>query len=377
MHTNLKINQVHILRAFACLGVLLNHATKTLWVGEEVFKSTHPVVQWDIHDYIVYGLSKIVTVEDQRVYFFFILSGFFLQYSVRESFSLSDYARKRLLRLYPAYLLSIVLSGVALFISFNLLDNAPVATSAPPRFTEFITNYYSYLTHYNFVRTSLFLATDNLFGGAYQLWSMPHEIIFCLLFPLYYHLKSHWRLALLLVLVALFCTTHNRYVHTQIFFLAGMAYYDIFSKGFTLPIKLPAACYYLTFGVLYASIQYFADPTHSHERVASVLTLLFSFLALDFFLHRKGTLPKPMKWLSQISYSVYLNHAWVLMLYCAVLSCFNSPVMFTGYFPLMSGTLLCLAVSYLFYSQVEKRIQAYAYGKQTAPADAPYVAAAA
>lgn len=171
MHTTLKINQVHILRALACLGVLLNHASKTLWIGDELFKRKYPVAQWDIHDYIVYGLAKIVTVEDQRVYFFFILSGFFLQYSVRESFNLSDYARKRLLRLYPAYLLSVVLSGVALFISFILFDNVPLASGAPPKFAEFISNYHAYLTHYNFVRTSLFLATDNLFGGAYQLWS--------------------------------------------------------------------------------------------------------------------------------------------------------------------------------------------------------------
>lgn len=375
MNPTLKINQVHILRAFACLGVLLNHATETLWVGDELFRRNHPVTQWDSHDYIVYGLAKLVTIEDQRVYFFFILSGFFLQYSMRESFSLSDYARKRLLRLYPAYLLSLVLSGIALFVSVNLFNSASLAGGAPPQFAGFISNYYPHLTHYNFVRTSLFLATDNLFGGAYQLWSMPHEIIFCLLFPFYYHLNSRWRLVLLLALTGLFCTTHNRYLHTQVFFLAGMLYYDIFSKGFTLPIKLPAACYYAMFGVLYAGIQYLANPAHSHERMASALTLVFSFLALDFFLHRQGTPPKPMKWLSQMSYSVYLNHVWVLMLYCAILSCFNSPLIFNGYLPLVSGTLLCLGVSYVFYSQVEKRILAYC--KQTVPSPDTYTATAA
>ncbi|MBO0356908.1 acyltransferase [Hymenobacter sp. BT186] len=365
MHTNLKFNQVHILRAVACLGVVLNHAKETLWAGHDVFVSYHPIAQWTLPDYIGYNLTKILTVHEQRVFFFFTLSGFFLQHSVRNSFNLSEYARKRFLRLYPAYLLSLVLSGVVLFISFNLLGEAHLA-STPTKFAGSLLNQYPHLTNHNFVLTGLFLATDNLFGGGYQLWSMPHEIIFCLLFPLYYQLKRRNRIALLALLVVAFCITHNRYVHAQIFFLAGMLYYNILAKGFTLPFKLPSACYYVAFGVLYIGIHYFSDPAHSHERLASILTLTISFIGLYFFLHREGTLPRPMKWLSEISYSVYLNHVWVLMLYYSVLSYFSSPLIFNGYGPLVSGAALSIGISAVFYAQVEKRIQAYS--KQTTPA---------
>ena len=374
MHTNLKFNQVHILRAVACLGVVLNHAKDTLWVGHDLFASYHPVAQWNVPDYIGYSLTKILTVQEQRVFFFFTLSGFFLQHSVRKSFNLSEYARKRFLRLYPAYLLSLVLSGIVLFTSFNLLGEAHLA-STPMKFASSLLSHYSHLTNHNFVRTSLFLATDNLFGGGYQLWSMPHEIIFCLLFPVYYQLKKQKRLALLLLFVAAFCITHNRYLHAQIFFLAGMMYYDILTKGFTMPVKLPSVCYYITFIALYLGIHYLTDPAHSHERLASILTLFFSFIGLYFFLHREGKLPKPMKWLSEISYSVYLNHVWVLMLYYTILSYFNSPLIFNSYLPLVSGAIISIGVSAVFYSQVEKRIQAYC--KQLTPAPETYTATAA
>jgi peptidoglycan/LPS O-acetylase OafA/YrhL len=355
------------------VAVVLNHAKDTLWIGNDLFAYYHPVAQWDVLDYIGYGLTKILTVQDQRVFFFFILSGFFLQHSVRKSFNLSDYARKRFLRLYPAYLLSLILSGAVLFVSFNLLGRENLA-GAPTKFATSMLSHYPHLTNYNFVRTSLFLATDNLFGGGYHLWSMSHEIIFCLLFPLYYQLNTQKRLAILLLFIIGFSVTHNRYIHAQIFFLAGMAYYDTLSKGFTLPVKLPAICYYATFGALYLGIHYLTNPAHSHERLASLLTLTFAFLALYFFLHRNGTLSTPIQWLSQISYSIYLNHVWVLMVYYTVLSYFSSSSIFSTYTPLVSGAIISIGVSGVFYTHVEKRIQAYC--KQTT-SPSPYTAAAA
>ena len=112
-----KIAQLHIFRAIAAIGVVLTHAKFVLWSGGVAYIAKFPVHTWNPVEYPLFFLDLISSLGEQRVYLFFILSGFFIRYSVRYNFSLPSYLRKRLLRIYPAFLAATLLAGIVLYVS--------------------------------------------------------------------------------------------------------------------------------------------------------------------------------------------------------------------------------------------------------------------
>ena len=104
-----KVAQLHIFRAIAALGVVLTHARFVLWSGGEAYIAKFPVQKWGLFEYPLFFSDLITSLGPQRVYLFFILSGFFAQYSIRNRFSLPNYLRKRFLRLYPACIAATIL----------------------------------------------------------------------------------------------------------------------------------------------------------------------------------------------------------------------------------------------------------------------------
>ena len=372
-----KVAQLHIVRAVAAIGVVLTHARFILWSGGEAYIAKFPVQHWRLVEYPLFFSDLITSLGPQRVYLFFILSGFFAQYSIRNAFSLPNYLRKRFLRLYPAYVTATVLAGIVLYVSFNYV-NSNIYTAGVREYNSRLIDSYHNLSLGSFLHSLSFTRSGEYFGLNMQYWSLKQEFFFCLLFPLYNLLSFRNQLALLGICVLSALISSNDTCFYQSFFLVGMMLYKGFERGLRIPVTLPGWLYGTAVVGLYMGI-YLLSKT-AHDYTASLLTVALAFLALEFLLTRTVRVPRAVAWFSEVSYSVYLNHMWVLLLFYAVLSRVSGDLVFYSRWPYYTGTILAIICSLPVYYLVEKPIVAYMHrlhrsgtSRATAPLVIPLV----
>ena len=368
-----KVEQLHIFRAVAAIGVVLTHARFILWSGGEAYIAKFPVQHWRLVEYPLFFLDLITSLGSQRVYLFFILSGFFAQYSIRNAFSLPDYLRKRFLRLYPAYVTATVLAGIVLYISFNYINNT-IYIEGIREYNSRLVNSYQDLSLGSFLHSLSFTKSGEYFGLNTQYWSLKQEFFFCLLFPLYNLLSFRNQLGLLGVCVALILATGNVIFFYQSFFLVGMILYKGFERGLRIPVALPGWLYGTTVVGLYMSIYLLSKLGRDYP--ASLLTVTLAFLVLEFLLTRTIRVPRAVAWFSEVSYSVYLNHMWGLMLFYAALSRLSGDLVFYSRWPYYTGAIVAIICSLPSYYLIERPIVAYMHRHRrngTSRATAPLV----
>lgn len=351
-----RVEQLHFIRAIAMLGVVLTHAKFVLWSGGEAYLAKYPTSTWKIADYPLFFTDLISSLGQQRVHLFFILSGFFIQYSVRRGFSLPAFLRRRFLRIYPAYVVSALLAGLALYVAVAFI-NPTIYTDHLRELNSRLVLSYQNLSVASLTRTLFFASDREHFGFTIQYWSMMHEVLFYLLFPFYTFLPFRGRVGLLGVGLVLVALTANTVIFCQVFFLIGMLLYQLFERGVRLPGTWPAGLYGAAMGFLYLSIYLLSKL--GREYSSSLLTVALAFLALEFLLTRPVKVPRFLAWLSTISYSVYLNHFTGLLLYYAVLSRLSGKLIFYGRWPYYSGTAVAILCSLPVYYLIEKPMVAY------------------
>ncbi|WP_375418738.1 acyltransferase family protein [uncultured Hymenobacter sp.] len=351
-----KIEQLHLIRAIAMIGVVLTHAKFVLWSGGEAYLAKYPTATWHPTDYPLFFTDLISSLGEQRVYLFFILSGFFIQYSVRHGFSLPAFLRKRLLRIYPAYVVSALLAGLALYVAVKVISPA-IYTEHLRELNSRLVSSYQGLTVSSLLHTLFFTNDGEYFGLTIQYWSLKHEMLFYALFPFYVLCSFRGQLGLLGLGLGLAAFTTNSLVFCQLFFLIGMLFYQLFERGIQLPGTWPAWAYCTAFGSLYLSI-YLLNKLQ-YKYTSSLLTVVLAFLALEFLLTRPVRVPRFLTWLSTISYSVYLNHFWGLLLYYAVLSRLSGELVFYSRWPYYTGAIVAVLCSLPGYYLLEKPIVAY------------------
>ena len=351
-----KVAQLHIFRAIAALGVVITHARFVLWSGGEAYITKFPVQKWSFFEYPLFFSDLITSLGPQRVYLFFILSGFFAQYSIRNSFSLPNYLRKRFLRLYPACIAATILAGIALYISFVYINSNIYAEGVREYNSRLIIGYQE-LSLNSFLHSLSFTKSGEYFGFSVQYWSLKQEFFFCLLFPLYNLLPFRSQLGLLGICVALVLVTGNIIFFYQSFFLVGMMLYKGFERGLRIPAALPTWLYGTAVVSLYMGIYLLSKLEHNYP--ASLLTVMLAFLVLEFLLTRTVRVPRAVAWFSEVSYSVYLNHMWGLLLFYAVLSRISGDLVFYSRWPYYTGAIVAIICSLPSYYLIEKPIVAY------------------
>lgn len=351
-----KVAQLHILRAIAAVGVVLTHAKFVLWSGGSAYLAKFPAKTWSLVEFPLFFSDLISSLGEQRVYLFFILSGFFIKYSVRSCFSLPGYLCKRLLRIYPAFLAATLLAGVVLYVSVTYINTA-IYTDGLREYNSRVVGSYQGLNVLSLLRTLSFSNAGEYFGLNAQYWSMKHEIIFCFLFPVYNLFAFRYQGALLGLCLVLAIATDSPVAFCQLFFLVGMLLYQGFERGLRLPGTLPAWLYYPAFAGLYLGIYLLSKQDCVY--LSSLLTVVLAFLALEFLLTRTIRVPRAVTWFSKVSYSVYLNHMWALLLYYAVLSRMSGELVFYSRWPYYTGAVLAVVGSLPGYYLVEKPALAY------------------
>ncbi len=271
------------------------------------------------------------------VFVFFVISGFIIPYSMhKSSYQIEDFFnffKKRLWRLHPPYLLTLLLT-IALIIFNNFLGKSNEDLSA-----------IRILSHL-FYTTKIF----NLEWFNPIFWTLAIEIQYYLLLALtfsWFNGEKIWQRAsfVILLLASTYFLKDDRFITFYIgpFVLGFSIFYFLIKK-----IHFLEAFLYATLASV--NILYFVGP---HWLIAATFAVFFILYIIKT--------PSVLNGLGEISYSLYLTHPLFGGLFIYLLLPYNSNI-WTGYAILTGAIIFSIITSYLFYRLIERRSIAWSKG---------------
>lgn len=337
---NQRLNELDGLRGLAALSVFIGHVIGMLvFTGLifDVFNQTILHVLWD-------GYAAVIL--------FFVLSGFVLALpfvnNTERKINYLSFMIKRVFRLYPAFILIIVIS---LLLKNNLFFQESFKGLSP-----WINSFWLLpVTFKDFVNTIV------LIGPGYDtglinpvIWSLKIEMRMSLIFPLIIigvrFSKSHFISFLFLLitfLLGLFVSV-DTLLFLPMFVLGAILAKHRFELGEILSTtNLPTKIILFVISLfLYTSMFSIPGISDSHPMIGTMLIALgssiFILLSLNVNKARKYLNSKIIKFLGDVSYSFYLIHFPVLLSITSISIKFHIPI--------VVGWILSLGVSlYLSY----------------------------
>ncbi|CAN7193462.1 acyltransferase [Peribacillus frigoritolerans] len=278
MKTMGRLKELDSIRGIAALAVVIYHYTTRY---EELFEHNKS-------SYLEINYGNL------GVNLFFIISGFVIFMTITKTNSVIDFFQKRAIRLYPAYIIAVVLT----FLSVKMYGLEGREVSLPDAL-------------FNLTMFQGFVPSVSHVDGAY--WSLSIELTFYLLigFIFFLGLTKKIYLMSILWLTSSIIFQVLSLISNQNTILNALTYYSIsdYSHLFIAGIMFylikdnPELKYYL---LLVSCLIYqfiFNDITHS-----IIITMFF----VIFFALIKGKLSllniRPLTFLGAISYSLYLVH---------------------------------------------------------------------
>ncbi|KPL59274.1 acyltransferase family protein [Rossellomorea vietnamensis] len=349
-----RISELDSLRGLAALTVLFGHILNTFPPLPKV---------------LLYSPFRIFWAGHEAVILFFMLSGFVLTlpFLKTEKVNYGLYLVKRILRIYIPYV-------IAIFVSLSIMKVFKRGTQADIRWIQ---NFWQKEFSFSDLINHLLLISDfNTDAVDPVIWSLVHEMRISIIFPfvVLLVLKSRWYQSLLLAILlsttgALisfsgldvsqgYLTSYAHTIHYTAFFIVGSLLainkefiVEIFNK-FSLKIQLLILVSGICIYSLQTGLGYFLRiETGLFFRewfivVGAGLLIVVSISAkwASVFLSKK-----PIKFLGEISYSLYLYHLPILIATLYALHDFiPQPIIYIISLPVIFG------VSTLSFKIVEK-----------------------
>jgi peptidoglycan/LPS O-acetylase OafA/YrhL len=244
--------------------------------------------------------------------FFFILSGYVITLTYNEkiysSASLKQFLKKRLLRLYPLLLFSTCMYW---YFVHPFLDKQNVNLALD---TLLLTN------------SSPILGTE--IGMNYPSWSISSEMISYIVFGICSVIAIRKNKTLLITIITFCCFAflayqQNYFVTGSFGFVRGLACFNLGYLIFIIAqkrIKLPNYSEGVI-GLIVTALMYFLYHTTS-KNIIAILSIQFLVpivfaIAIFVLIKTNGSISKilstsPLQFLGKISYSVYLNQAFII-----------------------------------------------------------------
>ncbi len=345
---NPELHNLHVVRGLAAFIVVIFHAKFALWVGGNEYVKA--VGLNSVPDYIFFAFDMLSSCGEQCVIIFFILSAIVIRHSFQKYRNrLLVFYKIRLIRIYVPFLLSLILGISILFLSINFIN--------PAVYSESLRNYNLRLVHaadqfsVNQVINAVFFTGRGEYAGAnFAYWSLGHELIFYLLFPLYMMPRITGKITLGIVLIAAFYISGFSIFYYQVFFIAGLLLYDLFMTR-NKPLFNPGISLVLTL-VLFVAINLVLKVWS--ETIADILTLGLCIVLFDHLLFRPKMKKGVLTGLADISYTLYLVHLPLLLLYYALISRITGDLIFFERWPYYSGVVFALLLAVPLYRLIER-----------------------
>ncbi|MBK8495670.1 MAG: acyltransferase family protein [Chitinophagaceae bacterium] len=133
----------------------------------------------------------------------------------------SNFYKIRLIRIYWPFLLSLVFSILVLFLCVNYI-NPDIYTRDLRGYNLRLSDAYDGFSVGQVIKTIFFIDYGEYAGFNYAYWSLGHELLFYILFPVYNILGRNTRFAVIAALAVLFLLTGSSVFYYQVFFIAGL-----------------------------------------------------------------------------------------------------------------------------------------------------------
>ena len=114
-----NLTLIHGIRGICSLMVAVCHSKFLFWVGGQEYIHQYPRSQWNLLDYGLFGMDIFTSDGSSMVVVFFILSGFFIAYTLSgKLWTPLHFYKVRFLRIYIPYLSSLVFASFVFYLVF-------------------------------------------------------------------------------------------------------------------------------------------------------------------------------------------------------------------------------------------------------------------
>ena len=345
-----NISSLNIIRAITALIVVIYHAKFILWCGGNAYLEQIGFQNWI--DYPLFAFDMLSSNGEPIVICFFILSGFVITHSFRKSsYSSIQFYIIRIVRIYIPFLNSIILAVIILF--FTHYINPEIFEGQIREYNDRLVTAWNELHFFSLIKSLILIKEKEYIGLNFVYWSLVHEIIFYLVYPIYNMIKLRGRIALFIGLILIFIITKNHLIYNQLYFLIGIFIYDYLSiKNTSLPIFKSKKINLLVISFFYilmtvAFIKGWKITADFFSAIMSLVAFAFDFV-LTFISKPNNLIIK----LSEYSYTLYLNHLPVLLLTYALISTFvNQAIFYERYYYYIGVLIAVIVCKYLFYAE--------------------------
>lgn len=364
-----NIRYLHIIRGFAAFFVLLAHAKWPFWIGGRAFLTQTPFWDLDLIDKTGFALALISSNGTAMVVIFYVLSGFIIAHSyAKNKWTYKQFIVNRSLRVYIPYIASALIAGLLLFFSYQLAS--PLFEAPLKDYHHRVgTAYKEGLNIQNFIKTIFFVKEEriNYFGFNYVYWSLLYEMIFYLLFPLLLKYLRHIFLA-----TAVIFPLHIFYqplpeinywylylTEYLFYFSSGIYLYRLFVSGKINFYKDSAVLKKSGLLVIMCTC-FFASQLIGFSQYKSISFLAAISMALAWITYlllygsKNGFLTRVFMFLGRISYSLYLIHVPLLLLFYSLCFYFFSFHSYTSPWLYLLFALMVLPFAFGFYALFEQ-----------------------
>jgi peptidoglycan/LPS O-acetylase OafA/YrhL len=311
MRPNFKI--LDGLRGIAATYVLVNHSRGNLLMGGNEYAKITPVEKWSLFDKFYYSILQTTSLGREFVILFFILSGFSIAYSLQKKATVLEFYERRLLRLYPPYLIALIWAAVVFYITKQL---SPVLTD----------DLNSVFSSPNNIISNLLYVPQGAFIG--QFWSLTYEVIFYLLIPFcIFNKRYYYIISLILYGVSIFISwkgvSGNNILSMylldyNIYFAIGVWVFHNYKKVESLFFIKKDFIFYGALTGLFLLMVVVKFKTSEYNKVTLLIAVLFSILLIVNFLC-KEICNWLLSFLGSMSYTLYITHLATIFLFKSIL----------------------------------------------------------
>ena len=340
------------LRGISALYVVFNHARGNLFIGGAKYAALKDISLWDMREKIFFSILRLTSLGREFVILFFVLSGFSIAFSLSKNNSIKDFYLRRIIRIYPPYIFSLIWA----FLVFIFLRN--FTPSALPANSQSVFSSFSAA-----LKNLLYIDNGSL---VIQFWSLKYEVIFYALIPFFILKKELYLVTSLLIAIISFCmnwsgltgtTILGQYVWDyNIYFALGICcfhYYNIIAPKFLFKNK--KIFFIVSTGLFLVMVVFKFWMNFDRDKFTLLIASLFSVTLLFNFLHHKIKNPVLM-FLGDLSYTIYISHFASLMLLLGILlkTGIVSSAEIQNKYLWLTGIPFAIFFSYIFYRIIEK-----------------------
>src|SRR5687768_11708635 len=168
-----NLRQLHIIRGIAALYVAIGHCKIVFWVGGQEYIKKFPRADWGLADYFLFTADVLSSAGHEFVIVFFVLSGFFINYSFdKNNWTTKGFYLNRLIRIYPPYILSVIFS-IFVFLAIRYFNEDVFSSEIPRAINSRMANSNAENVNWtSFLKSLVFFPHKDYVASNFSYWSL-------------------------------------------------------------------------------------------------------------------------------------------------------------------------------------------------------------